>query len=102
MKIIDEVFVSHVLMNYQNYCVGQQAIPSMGNFLEYLLDHNLITENTIRHYVVLNEFQKGQKTKKYITKTEAVNDLANIFGFHPNSIWNILKDHKEKFTSETG
>lgn len=97
MKHLNEIFIKYLLLNYQNYCVGQRKVPGMHNFVEYLLSHNLLAEDTVRHYVILQEYEQKRKEEAYPTKTQTVNALADFYGLHPNSVWNILKDHKEKF-----
>ncbi|MEM6631661.1 MAG: hypothetical protein AAF694_18435 [Bacteroidota bacterium] len=85
-------------MNYQSFCVAQKVVPSIGNFVDYLLAYNFLTSSTVRHFVVLQEFEDRLKGEKFSNKTQIIDELAASIGIHPNSVWNILKDHKHKFS----
>ena len=98
MEAIKGVFIRHLLANYQNYCMQTRMIPDMTSFLDYLMNHNLISATSIRHYVLLEEYNRWQQSHKYKNKTEVVQALALAYHLHETSVWNILKDHKEKFS----
>lgn len=96
-----DAFIQHLLASYQSFCMNKQVIPSMINFLDYLINYNFISDTSVRHYVLLQEFErrKGNEDKK--NKTQIVKEMSHTFSIHETSVWNILKDHKEKFMEKS-
>lgn len=92
-----ESFISHVFGNYRKYCTDKRIQPNTANFLDFLIARNLIYEEAVRHYVILEEFKMLMLMKKCKNKTQTVKSIARAYNLHENTIWHILKVHQEKF-----
>lgn len=95
-----ESFISHVFSNYSRHCTDKQLQPNTANFLDYLMTQNLIYEDAVRHYVILEEFEQMMEMRKFKNKTQTVKSLARSFNLHENTIWHILKTHHDKFMAD--
>lgn len=105
-----ERFVVSLIDNYTIYH-QQHGVPyddvleqyrmndTLNSFITYLIDHRLIEESTIKRYTILEEFAKIIGEAKH--KTEAVETLSQRFNISKRTIWNIMKDHKGRFNSNT-
>jgi len=94
---LSEPFLIHLIKNFQAYCTEKRLRPNISNLLNFLLQHQLFDADTIRHYVVLNEFEAWTKSSHFSNKTQTIRQIAVRYSLHENTIWNILKDHKHKF-----
>ena len=90
-------FVGHTFQNFQQMCAKREITPNPANLLDYIIQHNLITEETIRHYVILCEYESLMSLRKYKNKTTTIKAISTRLSVHENTIWNVLKDHKNKF-----
>ena len=95
---LEQVFLLHLLSNYQRACTEDECLPRPDHFAHFLVDHQLISLESLRHYAIIHEFEASTATQKYRNKTQTIEALAERFGVHQNTIWNVLKDHKDKFT----
>lgn len=87
-----ESFIFHVFSQYQQYCVEKSIQPNTANFLDFLMSSNLISGSRISHYTIHQEFRAWSRQGKGKNKTQRVNSIAEQYGMHPNTVWNILKD----------
>ncbi len=94
---IREAFIHHVFGQFRQYCVEKAFSGNSANFLDFLLTLEMISEATIKHFVLLQEYRMMESQFLGKNKTERVQMLAQKYGLHPNTIWNVLKDHKDKF-----
>lgn len=97
IKNMKDQFIKHILGNYQHHCMEQKLVPGIINFIEYLMAHQLITEDLARQYVVLEEYQVWSAEERFRTKTQTIHALATEYDLHVNSIWNLLKAQDKKF-----
>lgn len=94
---ISSVYVNHLLGAYQEYCAASNCNPNPDHLLRYLIERNFISAESMRHYAVIKEYKAMRATKRFGTKTKTIETLASRFGVHENTIWNILKDQRNKF-----
>ena len=94
---MEESFVQHLVSNYHHYCMHQRRPPSTQDFVKYLILHNVIEKVVIRHYVVLEEFHRLSGEGTFPTKGELVSYLSQKYELHQSSIWQILKEHRQRF-----
>jgi len=59
--------------------------------MEYLIEEQLILSNTIKHYTLKKEFQVMIKTKMYKNKSQTIHHLADKYGLHESTVWNLMK-----------
>ncbi len=89
-------FQSSLESSFTHYCDQHHSQGNIGNFITYLIDHNLIEDSTIKRYTILKEFDTLYP-KKGKHKTKTVQTLASKFNLSERSIWTILKDHFFRF-----
>lgn len=94
---MQESFIQHVFGQFRQYCLEKEFTGNSANFLDFMLSYGMISEVTIRHYVLLQEYNMLQAQDLGKNKTERVQLLAQKYEIHPNTVWNVLKDHKAKF-----
>ncbi|MCB9040058.1 MAG: hypothetical protein H6557_25840 [Lewinellaceae bacterium] len=89
-KQIMDIFCEKVLDNFRIYCAEHQLPEDMDNFTTYLIDQELIDNNAIRQYAILESFKELYPGKEH-RKTHTVELLAGRFNLTPRSIWNVLR-----------
>lgn len=98
-KYLMERFSLFLTENYQLYqkqhIPDENIIDSLDTFITYLIDHRIIETSTIKRYTILKEYSKIIDNSKH--KTEAVNTLSERFNISERTVWNIIKDHKDRF-----
>lgn len=89
-KFILDIFSEKLKEKFEVFCKEHRQYNNLENFITYLIDQELISSSTIKHYAInetFNElFDDNEKQK-----TEVVNTLANRFSLSPRSIWNALR-----------
>lgn len=88
-----DVFMKYLLANYQNNCAYNRKVPDPIGMVEYMMAQKIVKEEAIRHYVISLEFLVWTAEKRYRSKTRTVEALAERYGMHVNSIWNILRSN---------
>ena len=101
LSLIDNYNVYHEQHRfpYDDILEQYRINDTLNSFITYLIDHRLIEESTIKRYTVLQEFTKIIGEARH--KTEAVNILSQRFNISERTIWNIMKDHKGRFNSNS-
>lgn len=89
-KQVLDTFAERLCYNFLDYCTAHNQDKTLENFITYLVDREMIDNNTIYHYAILEQFQELSQTTEH-KKTKIVNDLADKFNLTPRSIWNILR-----------
>ncbi|WNJ16475.1 hypothetical protein [Pontibacter sp. G13] len=92
-----EAFIGHLLANYPSDSQKVQRPESLEEFVNYLLEIRLISEQNVRHYLVLHEYRSLRAERAYRNKSQTIRAMAENFSLHENTIWNILKDQYMKF-----
>jgi len=87
-KLMDNFF-SLIHADFKNYCERHHSVEDNDTFLTFLYDLNLLNENAIRRYTILEEYEKMHALPSF-QKTKVVRLLANRFQVTDRSIWNIL------------
>lgn len=91
--MLEERFITHLLRKFferKGSRYGHQPVRQM---LRFLIAHGLITRKTIRHFVVLSEYEEMLTSGDYKNKTQVIRALSEELGLHENTIWNIIKDY---------
>lgn len=99
-KYLMERFALFLTENYQLY--KRQHLPqeeTLNSFITYLIDHRVIESVTIKRYTIIEEFSNIIVDSK--RKTDAVNILSDRFNISERTVWNIIKDHKDRFDSKS-
>ena len=48
-------------------------------------------------FVILNDYDRLMQIQKFKNKTQTIKYISQNYDLHENTIWNILKDHRDKF-----
>ncbi len=89
-KMIDNFF-SIVISDFKKYCERHDFAPQNDTFLTYLFDSNLLNENTIRRYTILETYHQMNRLPDF-QKTKAVRLLAERFQLSDRAVWNMLAE----------
>lgn len=82
---------------FADHCNEKGLRPNTALLLSYMLEQKLVSDAIMRQYVVLQTFRKLQRAPNAPTKTSLVRKLAGMYELHENTVWNLLKDHAEKW-----
>lgn len=93
-KLMDNFF-DIIHKDFVKYCERHQALQNNDTFLTFLHDLNLLNENTIRRYTILEAYEKMSAIPNF-QKTKAVRLLADKFNITDRAIWNILSAKYKK------
>lgn len=85
-----EAFEKELLRDFVVHCEKQNIKKSVPNFLNFILRINLLSDRHRFHYLLLKKYKCLMKNGQY-KKTDVVFQLADYFGVHENTVWNILK-----------
>ncbi len=91
-KLMDNFF-SIIHSDFDAYCERHQIREKNNDtFLTFLYDLNLLNENMVRKYTILEEYQK-MNTLPSFQKTKAVRLLADRFQLTDRTVWNMLSSN---------
>lgn len=93
-SIFKDSLVKQFLLTSQSEMTESQ----INRFIDYLLEYKVIPEVNMKIYSVFAEFEKIVSLHPDKNKSECVTLLTTRLNLNTNTIWNILKDHKGKFT----
>lgn len=92
-KKLMDIFFSLIHSDFEAYCVRHQIREKNNDtFLTFLYDLNLLNENMVRRYTILEEYQK-MNTLPSFQKTKAVRLLADKFQLTDRTVWNMLSSN---------
>ncbi|MEL6699852.1 MAG: transposase family protein [Bacteroidota bacterium] len=96
------LFFKHLLKEYiSQTSVSPTPNPwGLSDMLEFLVEHKLIPERSIRHYTIVLEYKELEKILPHMTKTSRIKMLARQMGVHENTVWNVIKDYQDRFIPE--
>ncbi|MCB0572911.1 MAG: hypothetical protein KDC66_24250 [Phaeodactylibacter sp.] len=89
-----DIFCKKLQANFHRYCATHQLPEKLENFTDYLIDQELIGDNTIRQYAISELFNDLYPENEF-KKTQTVEQLAGRFNLTPRHVWNVLRK-KEK------
>ena len=92
-KYILDKFQEYLHLNFQKYCDRHGIEKTDGQFVTFLIDHDLISAPHLQRYTVLQEFEKIC-AEQPCPKTVVVDTLADRFGISERTVWSILKHGK--------
>ena len=95
---IKDSFITMVVEQYLNDNEPQLSQTEVKEFVTYLVDFKIIPDEIIRIYTVLMGFSNMSEDFPDKNKTELIERFANQLNLKRNTITNILKDHKGRFT----
>ena len=88
-KYLVDQFVRNTLTAFQQYCFRHTLSPTNENFLTYLYDRELLNENNMRRYIIMEEYDQMHILPTF-KKTQAVRKLADKYQLSDRAIWNII------------
>lgn len=93
-KQLVDIFSASVLNKFCEYCERHQLRTDNITFLTFLYDLNLLNENSMRRYTILEAYET-MHTLPNFQKTKAVRLLADRFSMTDRSVWNMLSRDKK-------
>jgi hypothetical protein len=96
-----ELFRKHLLQEYQQEAVREQAGGQPEELIDFLVRRQLIPPVVQRRYVILREFAERYPRNGH-HKSNTVLQMAMDLGVHENTVWTVLKDHSRDFDGEGG
>lgn len=97
---MEGVFKAYLLQAFNEKYKATLIDEKVEFFLEYLLEHQLIDDLTIRRYTIIKEFEK-EYPKHNGHKTQTVYTIANKFNLSDRTVWTVLKDHLNRFDKKS-
>lgn len=96
-SIIKDSFKASLAGQFISLSQSQLTNTEIDNFIEYLIQHNIIPPATMKIYSVLAEFEKIAQIHPEKNKSQLVELLTAKFNLDKNTVSNLLKDHKSKY-----
>lgn len=93
---MEGVFKKYLLQAFNENKETTLLDENIEHFLDYLLEHQLIDDITVRRYTIIKEFEK-EYPKHNGHKTQTVYTIANKFNVSDRTVWTVLKDHQNRF-----
>lgn len=94
-KGIMDTFQKMVCEDYHNYCLRHQLTPTTDGVITYMIDQDLIPAIKVRQFTVTKAFDEIFVAHNQ-HKTKTVYALSDKFNIPERTIWNILKNKKNK------
>ncbi len=88
-QLVDD-FSVQIQRAYHDYCQRHHIAKDNKTFLNFLFNHQLLNETSIRRFIIQGEFQKLSENKN-IRKSEAVRLLSDRYGVTERSVWNLIR-----------
>jgi len=95
------LFIKHFVRDLFTQSPAQMEIRQATAMVDFLITRGLIPDRTIRHYTIIREFEELSMVKPHLTKTTIIKALAQQLALHENTIWNVIKDYRDKYGSLT-
>lgn len=93
---LELLFKKGVVSRYEYRNTIHNEVGNIEHFLQYLIDHKIVSPITIRRYTILQAFEELYPQYNF-HKSNTVKILAKEFGISERQIWTILKDHSSRF-----
>lgn len=74
---------------FNDFCKKEQLETNTKTLLLFLIDKGLLNKNTIRNFLILEEFKELYPNNNY-HKTQTIKHLANKFKISDRAIWTML------------
>jgi len=94
-KGLMDAFQKIVCKDYYEYCDRHQINPNTDSIITYLIDQGLIPSTKIKQFTVTKEFEETYHEHNQ-HKTKTVYSISDKFNIPERTIWNILKNTKNK------
>ena len=88
-------FATVIEKQYQEHCKTNEKTPSTEDFLQYLMQRSLITDLSIKRFVVVNAYP--QAFDNLGLKQNAIWELENKFNVPESTVKVILARHQKDF-----
>jgi len=95
--MIKHDFICYFLKLYYKNQDRRNCFKEAERMINFLIAHNFLTNQVIRHFTVIAEFTAITEKKSFKNKTQVVKAISLKYDLHENTIWNIIKDHSHKF-----
>jgi hypothetical protein len=89
-------FIKTIESQYQNFCKSRETTPTVKGFAEYLINRSLITDLTIKRFLVVDKYPAALGKFMYI-KRVAVDFLEDSLGIPYSTIQVYIKRHIKDF-----
>ncbi len=93
------LFRKIIVARYEYERSVRGGVNSIEHFLQYLINHNIIEDITIKRYTILYAFQLIYEEQNF-HKTNTVKELAKQFNLSERQVWTILKTHSQRFKNK--
>ena len=96
---MESLFLKHITRDYieaHGLTKIQDAVDVV-NVIQYAVRGNLIPKKVRRHFTIIKEFERMSQEYPTLSKTKIIKEMAERMDVHENTVWNILKDHSEKY-----
>ncbi|MEO1415629.1 MAG: hypothetical protein AAFW00_10135 [Bacteroidota bacterium] len=96
---MESLFLKHITRDYieKNGITNIQDAVEVVNVIQYAVKGNLIPKKVRRHYTIVKEFERMSQEHTTLSKTKIIKCMAENLDVHENTIWNVLKDHSDKY-----
>lgn len=91
-----QLFTHYVLRQYEHLQKERLTSGIHLEFIEYLIEEQLILNETIKHYTLKKEYETMMKTKAYKNKTQTIRHLADKYGLHESTVWGLMKSEGKR------
>jgi len=89
-KYILDKFEQYLQQGFEGYCKRHSIEQTLGQFITFLIDQDLISLSHLKRFTVLREFERIMD-EQHFPKTLAVDTLANRFRISERTVWSILR-----------
>lgn len=94
-KFIFDKFQDYVQEGYHDYCDRHGLSKTEDQFITFLIDQDLISKAHLQRYTIQREFE--QLCDQYnLPKTKAVDTISDRFMLSDRTVWNMLREKKDK------
>lgn len=96
--MFQDLFIKYLIKDFQDFGIKNISDEKLRKIIVFLIHSRLISTKTIRHFTLIREYETMAEQGKFRNKTLLIRAMAKRLNMHENTIWNILKDHKMKYT----
>ena len=86
---LTDIFFTGILKDYKVYSSQMEQAEDLEEFLIFLLDNEIISENKVQQYAIKDLFEKKYELNAQ-KKTKTIHEIAQIVKLSPRQIWSII------------
>lgn len=84
-------FKTHLLAQYQQYCQQSARQPDPADFVDYLVERNLIQPPALRAYLVKAEYSRLKQQAPQRNKAALVEEIADRFHLSRRQVIQMIR-----------